>query len=166
MTPDELAPVARDALKRLDPDGVQRRAKAARDQADVEFYPDRDGDGMGDVVIHAPIENATLVKTGVDAYAARLKAAGDPRPIGVIAEMIRTELPKLRLLVLDPDSGRLLYRATSAYRPTPDQVAQSAPPGRSGLPRSGTSSRSTAPGTKVRPKGNCPSLSTTTVPSR
>jgi len=185
-TADELARVARDALKRLDPAGMQRRAKHAREQADVSFYPDRDGDGMGDVVIHAPIEDATLVKNGVDAYAARAKAAGDPRPIGVlraeaparwasdfltghstrgsapraggrpieigitlplrtalglddlpgeapglgivprtvIAEMIRTELPKLRLLVIDPDNGRLRHRATSAYRPTADQVAQ------------------------------------------
>jgi len=88
-TADELARVARDALKRLDPAGVQRRAKHAREQADVEFYPDRDGEGMGDVVIHAPIEDATLVKNGVDAYAARAKAAGDPRPIGVL----RAEAP-------------------------------------------------------------------------
>jgi hypothetical protein len=186
-TADELARVARDALKRLDPTGVQRRAKAARAEADVEFYPDPDGDGMGDVVIHAPIEDATVIKTAADAYAATAKAAGDPRPVGVlraeaptrwashyltghsgdgrsaptaggrpieiaitlplrtalglddlpgevpglgivprtvIAEMIRTELPKLRLLVIDPDSGRLLHRATTAYRPTADQVAQ------------------------------------------
>ena len=44
-TPDELARIARDALKRLDPAGAQRRAKAARDQADVALYPDPDGDG-------------------------------------------------------------------------------------------------------------------------
>ena len=186
-TPDELARIARDALKRLDPGGTQRRAKAARDQADVAFYPDPDGDGMGDVVIHAPIEDATIVKTAVDAYAATAKAAGDPRPIGVlraeapaswasnyltghdpshnnpptaggrpieigitlplrvalglddlpgevpglgiiprpvIADLIRRELPTLRLLVIDPDDGRLVHRATGSYRPTPDQVAQ------------------------------------------
>ena len=186
-TPDELARAARDILKRLDPGGTQRRAKAARDQADVEFYPDPDGDGMGDVVIHAPIDGATTVKTAVDAHAATAKAAGDPRPIGVlrteavigwasdyltgrshgtgtiptaggrpieigitlplraalglddlpgevpglgviprqvIAKMIRTELPRLRLLAIDPDNGRLLHRATSSYRPTADQVAQ------------------------------------------
>jgi hypothetical protein len=45
-------------------------------------------------------------------------------PRSVIAEMIRTELPKLRLLVIDPDSGRLQHRATASYRPTADQVAQ------------------------------------------
>ena len=185
-TADELARHARDTLKRLDPTGTARQARAAREEADVEFYPDRDGVGMGDVVVHAPIEDATMFKTGVDAYAANAKAAGDPRPIGVlraeapakwaadylsgggtatgapptsggrpieigitlplraalglddlpgelpglgviprqvIAEMIRKELPKLRLLVIDPDSGRLLHRATSAYRPTAEQVA-------------------------------------------
>ena len=186
-TPDELARIARNALKRLDPAGAQRRAKAARDQADVAFYPNPDGDGMGDVVIHAPIEDATIVKTAVDTYAATATAAGDQRPIGVlraeapatwasdyltgrssgqdsvptaggrpieigitlplrvalglddlpgevpglgviprhvIADMIRCELPKLRLLVIDPDDGRLVYRATGSYRPTAEQVAQ------------------------------------------
>jgi hypothetical protein len=183
-TADELVRHARDTLKRLDPTGVQRRAKAARDQADVTFEPATDG--MGDVIVHAPIEHATLVKTAVDAHAASAKAGGDPRPIGVlraeavatwasdyltgrtgtgpvpsaggrpieigitlplrtalglddlpgelpglgiiprdvIAGMIRTEQPKLRLLVIDPDSGRLLHRATNAYRPTANQVAQ------------------------------------------
>src|SRR5436305_13992945 len=83
-TPDALARIARDTLKRLDPAGSQRRAKAARDQADVEFYPNPDGDGMGDVVIHAPIEDATIVKTAVDAYAASAKAGGDPHPDGIV----------------------------------------------------------------------------------
>jgi hypothetical protein len=186
-TADELARIARDAVKRLDPVGAQRRAKAARDQADVQYYPDPHGDGMSDVVIHAPAEDALIVKNAVDAYASSAKAGGDPRPIGVlraeapvhwasnhltgrtndpsrpptaagrpieigitvplrvalglddlpgelpglgiiprtiIAEMLRRELPKLRLLVIDPDNGRLLHRATSSYRPTADQVAQ------------------------------------------
>jgi hypothetical protein len=160
-------------LTRLDPDGTQRRARAARDQADLALY--EADHGMGDVAIHAPIEDAVTIKTAVDAYAATAKAAGDPRPIGVlraeapakwasdyltgttssgsapraggrpieiaitlplrtalalddlpgelpgfgivprevIAAMIRTELPKLRLMVIDPDLGRLLYRAES-----------------------------------------------------
>jgi hypothetical protein len=45
-------------------------------------------------------------------------------PRQAIADMIRTELPKLRLLVVDPQDGRLLYRATGSYRPTAEQVAQ------------------------------------------
>jgi hypothetical protein len=182
-TPDELARYAKDTLKRLDPEGVGRRARKAREQADVSLHPGEDG--TGDVVIHGPIEDAVLVKTGVDAYAAAAKQCGDDRPIGVIraeapavwasnylrgladghvprsagrpieigitlplrsalgldplpgevpglgvvpreviAKLIRDELPKLRLLVIDPDSGRLLHRAESAYRPTPEQVAQ------------------------------------------
>lgn len=44
-------------------------------------------------------------------------------PREVIAKLIRDELPELRLLVIDPDSGRLLHRAAASYRPTPDQVA-------------------------------------------
>jgi hypothetical protein len=182
-TADQLARAATKTLTRLDPDGSQRRAKAARADADVALYAAEDG--MGDVHIHAPIEDAVTIKTAVDAYAATAKAAGDPRPIGVlraeapatwaadyltgntgvsapraggrpieigitlplrtalglddlpgelpgfgiiprevIATMIRTELPKLRLLVIDPDDGRLVYRAEDSYRPTPDQVAQ------------------------------------------
>src|SRR3954469_8115826 len=183
-TPDELARYARDTLKRLDPDGTSRRARKAREEANVTFYPA--DDGMGDVVVHAPIEDAALVKTAVDAYAAAAKQCGDDRPIGVIraeapakwasnyltgladgyvplsagrpleigitlplrsalgvdplppgevpglgivpreviARLIRDELPKLRLMVIDDHTGRLLHRADTSYRPTPDQVAQ------------------------------------------
>jgi hypothetical protein len=45
-------------------------------------------------------------------------------PRDVIAAMVRTELPKLRLMVLDETDGRLVYRAESSYRPTAAQVAQ------------------------------------------
>jgi hypothetical protein len=38
--------------------------------------------------------------------------------------MIATELPKLRLIVIDDTTGRLLHRATSTYRPTAAQIAQ------------------------------------------
>lgn len=182
-TAAEWARYAKDVLKRLDPTGVTRRSKQERDQADVAFYPGEDG--MGDVVVHAPVEDAAIVKTAVDAYAAAAKSCGDQRPIGVlraeapvtwassyltgladghvpraagrpievgitiglrtalglddlpgelpglgviprevIAAMIRAELPKLRLMVLDETDGRLVYRAENSYRPTADQVAQ------------------------------------------
>ena len=45
-------------------------------------------------------------------------------PRDVIAEIIRREQPRLRMLVIDADSGRLLHRAVSSYRPTATQVAQ------------------------------------------
>jgi hypothetical protein len=38
--------------------------------------------------------------------------------------MIATELPKLRLMVVDETSGRLVHRAVDSYRPTAEQVAQ------------------------------------------
>ena len=37
--------------------------------------------------------------------------------------MIRDELPRLRLMVIDESTGRLVHRAVDAYRPTAEQVA-------------------------------------------
>jgi hypothetical protein len=44
-------------------------------------------------------------------------------PRDVVARMISEESARLRLLVVDEDTGRLVYRATSAYRPTAEQIA-------------------------------------------
>jgi hypothetical protein len=81
-TGTELRRDVRTALTRLDPDGVQDRARAAREQADVTFLPG--ADGMASTIIDAPVEQAVTVKTAADAYAATAKAAGDPRRIGVL----------------------------------------------------------------------------------
>lgn len=183
-TARELSRAARRWLVRLDPDGAQDRARAAREQADVSMHPAEDG--MATVIVEAPVEEALTVKTAADAYAATAKTAGDSRRIGVlraeglaricgnyladrstvgaaaprsggrpieigivigidtalgrrdlpgelpgvgivprdvVAEMIRTELPRLRLMVVD-DDGRLVHRGHGAYRPTAEQVAQ------------------------------------------
>jgi hypothetical protein len=45
-------------------------------------------------------------------------------PQEVIARMVAEEGAKLRLLVIDEETGRLLHRAHDAYRPTPAQIAQ------------------------------------------
>jgi hypothetical protein len=137
-------------------------------------------------VVEGPVEEALIVKTAADAYAASRKAGGDPRRIGVlrcegvarmcgdyltgatvldgaapragglpveigivvglptalgqrdlpaevpglgivprdvVARMIAEEGARLRLLVVDEATGRLAYRATSAYRPTAAQIA-------------------------------------------
>jgi hypothetical protein len=37
--------------------------------------------------------------------------------------MCGEEGTRLRLLVVDEDTGRLVYRATSAYQPTAEQIA-------------------------------------------
>jgi hypothetical protein len=180
----ELKRMARQALTRLDPAGEQDRARAAREDADVVFYPGEDG--VAATVVEGPVEEALIVKTAADAYAASRKAGGDPRRIGVlrcegvarmcgdyltgatvldgaapragglpveigivvglptalgqrdlpaevpglgivprdvVARMIAEEGARLRLLVVDEATGRLAYRATSAYRPTAAQIA-------------------------------------------
>jgi hypothetical protein len=45
-------------------------------------------------------------------------------PREVIAQMITDEAARLRLLVIDETTGRLLYRAHDGYRPTAAQTAQ------------------------------------------
>ena len=180
----ELKRMARQALRRLDPEGEQDRSRAARDEADVVFHPGEDG--VAATVIEGPVEETLIVKTAADAYAASRKAAGDPRRIGVlrcegvarmcgdylsgataldgaapragglpveigivvglqtalgqrdlpaevpglgivprevVARMISEEGARLRLLVVDETTGRLVHRATSAYRPTAEQIA-------------------------------------------
>jgi hypothetical protein len=182
-TARELARAARRVLARLDPAGAQDRASAAREQADVSFYPGEDGTAA--TVIDGPVEQALLVKTAADAYAATQKAAGDSRLVGVlrcegvarmcedyltgtnarlgaprsggrpveigvvvgldtalgrhelpgeipgvgiiprdvIAGMVADEGARLRLLVIDETTGRLVHRAVDAYRPTAEQIA-------------------------------------------
>ncbi len=73
-----------------------------------------------------PIEIGIVL--GLDTALGRHDLPGEVPGVGiiprdVIAEMIRTEAPRLRLLVVDEDSGRLLHRAHDAYRPTPAQIA-------------------------------------------
>jgi hypothetical protein len=180
----ELRRAARQVVNRLDPAGALARTRAAREDADVVLQPDEDG--MADVVIHAPVEQAVAVKTAGDAYAATQKAAGDPRRVGVlraegvaricegyltgsgsagggkprsggrpieigivigldtalgrrdlpgeipgvgivprevIAKMVTDEGARLRLMIVDETTGRLVHRAHDAYRPTPEQIA-------------------------------------------
>src|SRR5205823_11114499 len=45
-------------------------------------------------------------------------------PREVVADLIAREQAKLRLMVIDENTGRLVYRAESRYRPTPAQIAQ------------------------------------------
>ena len=180
----ELRRRARQVLTRLDPGGAEDRARAARDESDVSFAAGEDG--VGTTFVHGPVEEALMVKTAADAYAASRKAAGDPRRIGVlrcegvarmcgdylrgatalggaapragglpveigivvglqtalghgeipaelpglgivprevVARMVQEEGARLRLLVADESSGRLVHRAVSAYRPTAEQIA-------------------------------------------
>jgi len=181
-TARELARAARQALTRLDPAGAEDRARAAREEADVVFIPGEDG--MATTALQGPVEEALIVKSAADAYAATCKASGDERRIGVlrseglaricgdylrgfsggqaprsgglpieigivvgldtalgrrelpaevpglgivprevIARMITEERSRLKLWVID-EGGRLIHRAITGYRPTPEQIAQ------------------------------------------
>jgi hypothetical protein len=73
-----------------------------------------------------PIEIGIVI--GLDTALGRDRLPGEVPGCGivpreVVAHMIATELPKLRLLVVDERTGRLVYRATDGYRPTPEQIA-------------------------------------------
>src|SRR3954470_416197 len=81
---------ARRLLDRLDPAAANRRARAARAQADVTLQPGEDG--MASIVTDQPVEDAMIVKAAVDAKAITAKQAGDPRPIGVLRSEGLTEL--------------------------------------------------------------------------
>src|SRR3954467_5525148 len=45
-------------------------------------------------------------------------------PREVVARMVSEESARLRLLVVDEESGRLVHRAARGYRPTAEQIAQ------------------------------------------
>ena len=81
-TARELGRAARQTVIRLDPAGAQRRAREAREEADVTFHPDEDG--MAATLIEGPVEEASVVKAAADSYAMTRKAAGDPRRVGVL----------------------------------------------------------------------------------
>jgi hypothetical protein len=60
---------------------------------------------------HTPSDRITIplrTALGLDGLPGELPGLGII-PREVIAQMIRTELPKLRLLVIDPDSGQLQH---------------------------------------------------------
>jgi len=64
---------------------------------------------------------------GVDDLPGEVPAAGIV-PRHVIAQLVATELPRLRLMVIDDDPaspgyGRLVYQGVDSYRPTAQQVA-------------------------------------------
>ncbi|MFN2625666.1 MAG: DUF222 domain-containing protein [Mycobacteriales bacterium] len=84
-TPGELATALTRAVARVDADGFARRHQRAAAQADVELIPD--ADAMAWISAHMPLQDAVAVKQRVDAEAAAAKAAGDPRPIGLLRAM-------------------------------------------------------------------------------
>jgi len=86
----ELRRYARRLIDRLDPAAANRRARAARANADVRLEPGEDG--MASIVAEQPVEDAMIVKAAVDAHAISAKLAGDPRPIGELRNAALTGL--------------------------------------------------------------------------
>jgi hypothetical protein len=95
------------------------------------------GTGTGTVGGSAPRSGGRPVEIGIviglrtalglDDLPGEVPAAGIV-PRDVIAAMVATELPRLRLMVIDddptsPTAGRLVYRGVDSYRPTAEQVA-------------------------------------------
>ncbi|HET6817623.1 MAG TPA: DUF222 domain-containing protein [Mycobacteriales bacterium] len=74
-----------------------------------------------------PIEIGIVV--GVDTALGRRELPAEVPGLGivprdVIARMIDEERARLKLWVIDEGNGRLVHRAVTGYRPTPEQIAQ------------------------------------------
>jgi uncharacterized protein DUF222 len=74
-----------------------------------------------------PIEVSIVV--GLDTALGRRDLPGEVPGLGivpreVVARMISKQSARLRLLIVDESSGRLVHRAVDAYRPTAAQIAQ------------------------------------------
>jgi hypothetical protein len=74
-----------------------------------------------------PIEIGIVV--GVDTALGRRELPAEVPGLGivpreVIARMIDEERARLKLWVIDEGDGRLIHRAITGYRPTPEQIAQ------------------------------------------
>jgi hypothetical protein len=80
-TPSEIAKAARKLILALDPEGAKRRAAAAKNEADVQFYPDNDG--MASLVAHGPADKAQQIMTAINQHADAMVRSGDARPVGV-----------------------------------------------------------------------------------
>jgi hypothetical protein len=148
-TPAELRRDARESLNRLDPAGAQERAREARDQA-ATAKNGGDPRRMGVLRVEGLARLAGAYLDGGLPGLAAPRSGGLPVEVGVvvglrtalgledlpgevpgqgivprevIGELIGREQAKLRLMVIDENTGRLVYRAESRYRPTPAQIA-------------------------------------------
>jgi hypothetical protein len=86
-----LQALVRTEVIRRDAEAAERRAEQARTAADVLLRRSA-RDGMVEVVTVLPQPVAAAVHGAVDMYAHQAKAAGDPRPIGLIRAEVMTDL--------------------------------------------------------------------------
>src|SRR4051795_10335245 len=78
-TPARHREAVRKAVERIDPAGVAERRRQAK--RDVAFIRTHYGDGMAELFLRLPSEDADIIWTGATAWARRAKAAGDPRSL-------------------------------------------------------------------------------------
>ncbi|HTW21545.1 MAG TPA: DUF222 domain-containing protein, partial [Mycobacteriales bacterium] len=79
-TPTQLGRAALRVLLVLDPEAARRRAAAAKDGADVRFYPGTDD--MATLVADGDAEPLRRTMDAVEVKAAALRREGDPRSVG------------------------------------------------------------------------------------
>ena len=134
-TPSQLRRAARRALMAADPDGAADRAEKAKEtSSDVRLYGE--DNEMASLVATGDVISMRGVMDAIDARAAGWKAAGDPRPIGVLrvaalAQLVLGEQaakPAVQLLV-QVDLATLLGLSRqpgelSGYGPISDETAR------------------------------------------
>ncbi|NEM07899.1 DUF222 domain-containing protein [Geodermatophilus normandii] len=90
QTPARLSDSLRRRIDRLDPAARERRHQRARAAADVRWWATEDG--MGRLMGDPPLPEAAACGTAIDAWARRLREAGDRRPIGQLRAEVLGDL--------------------------------------------------------------------------
>ncbi len=102
LTVTALTALVRAELVAHDAAFAERRRRWARDNADTAVRPDPDAPGRADLVVGLSVEDAHACWAAADRLARAAKAAGDPRPIGVL----RAAAVRDRILGPDTDPDR------------------------------------------------------------
>ena len=129
LTVGGLRAAVRRELVAHDPAAAERRRRQAADRADAAVRPDVEAPGRADLVGGMSTEDAHACWAAADALARAARAAGDPRPLGVL----RAEAVRDRILRRDDEQPPVAAQVTvlaplDALR-TADPAAPRAPVG-------------------------------------
>ncbi|MCA1824578.1 MAG: DUF222 domain-containing protein, partial [Mycobacteriales bacterium] len=119
-SPGETGVAMSRAIAAADPAGFEARHARAAAQSDVELTPD--ADAMAWLTAHLPLADAVAAKRRIDARAAAAKAAGDPRPIGLLRALALGELIETGFEVIASDAAA----QSTADATTRDTTAETA----------------------------------------
>ncbi|MEI4273344.1 hypothetical protein TEK04_16610 [Klenkia sp. LSe6-5] len=107
------------ALIAADPDAADRRREMSKRGADAVVVGT--GDGLGELrLLHVDLADLTLARAQVDAYARRMKADGDERPIGQIRVAVVLALIMRPWEARDPAVAHVTVNADLADLLLPD----------------------------------------------